>query len=230
MSHSLKICIDKTLYDTKIGTYENGPLELISLNTKSWKKGHTLRIKFLDGHSEIHQKVQKHAMEWTKYANIKFNFVQSGSTEIRITFKESGSWSYIGTDCLTIPQDKPTMNYGFFSLDTPESELSNVVLHQFGHALGLGDEHHHPENNIPWDKEAVYRYYQERLGWSPEMIDFHIFQKYERGISKFSEYDKDSIMQYPVPNELTIGDYEIGLNKHLSELDKKFIQELYPFN
>ncbi|SCN42212.1 Uncharacterized protein BCRIVMBC938_06247 [Bacillus wiedmannii] len=37
-------------------------------------------------------------------------------------------------------------------------------------------------------------------------------------------------MQYPVPNELTIGDYEVGWNKHLSELDGKFIQELYPFN
>ncbi|PEU23779.1 M12 family metallopeptidase [Bacillus wiedmannii] len=230
MSHSLKICIDKTLYDEKISTSENGPLALIGLNTKSWKKGNTLRIKFLDGSTEIQEKVKKYALEWTKYANIKFNFVQSGSTEIRITFKESGSWSYIGTDCLTIPQDMPTMNYGFFNLNTPESQLSSVVLHQFGHALGLGDEHHHPENTIPWDKDAVYRYYQKSLGWNSEMIDFHIFQKYERGISKFSEYDKDSIMQYPVPNELTIGDYEIGWNEHLSELDKKFIKELYPFN
>ncbi len=37
-------------------------------------------------------------------------------------------------------------------------------------------------------------------------------------------------MQFPVPNELTIGDYEIRWNEHLSELDKKFIKELYPFN
>ncbi|MEM5650944.1 hypothetical protein AAHB57_29925 [Bacillus cereus] len=98
-----------------------------------------------------------------------------GSTEIRITYKESGSWSYIGTDCLTIPQDRPTMGYGFFTPNTPESQLSSVVLHQFGHALGLGDEHHHSENNIPWDKEAVYRYYQKSLGWNSEIIDFHFF-------------------------------------------------------
>lgn len=35
MSHSLKIYINKTLYDKQISTYENGPLELIDLNTKS---------------------------------------------------------------------------------------------------------------------------------------------------------------------------------------------------
>ncbi|MED2985519.1 hypothetical protein P4311_29920 [Bacillus thuringiensis] len=122
------------------------------------------------------------------------------------------------------------MNYGFFNLNTPESQLSSVVLHQFGHVLGLGEEHHNPENTIPWDKDAVYRYYQKSLGWNSEIIDFHIFQKYEREKYEFSQYDKDSIMQYPVPNELTIDDYEIGWNEHLSELDKKFIKELYPFN
>jgi hypothetical protein len=35
-------------------------------------------------------------------------------------------------------------------------------------------------------------------------------------------------MQYPVPKELTIGGFEIGWNRELSEMDKSFIAKIYP--
>ena len=35
-------------------------------------------------------------------------------------------------------------------------------------------------------------------------------------------------MLYPVPNEFTIGDYEVGWNRVLSEDDKEFIGRMYP--
>jgi hypothetical protein len=43
-----------------------------------------------------------------------------------------------------------------------------------------------------------------------------------------AEHDPKSIMQYPVSNELTTGDFEIGWNTELSEMDKNFIAEMYP--
>ena len=35
-------------------------------------------------------------------------------------------------------------------------------------------------------------------------------------------------MLYAIPNELTIGDYEVGWNRQLSEVDKEFISTMYP--
>ncbi|MED2985272.1 Tolloid-like protein 1, partial [Bacillus thuringiensis] len=147
----------------------------------------------------------------------------------RVSFQHPGYWSYVGTDCLTIPQDRPTMNLEGFNSNTSETALSRVVLHQFGHVLGLGEEHHNPENNIPWDKEAVYRYYIERLGWSKATVDSNVFAKLDPRETAHTPHDPKSIMQFPVPNELTIGDYEIGWNTTLSEVDKRFIGQMYPF-
>jgi tyrosinase len=35
-------------------------------------------------------------------------------------------------------------------------------------------------------------------------------------------------MLYPIPNELTIGDYEVGFNTTMSDTDKSFIATVYP--
>lgn len=43
-----------------------------------------------------------------------------------------------------------------------------------------------------------------------------------------TKIDKASIMMYPIPNSITIGDYEVGWNNDLSQRDKKFISKIYP--
>ena len=35
-------------------------------------------------------------------------------------------------------------------------------------------------------------------------------------------------MLYPIPNDLTIGDYEVGWNTGLSDVDKSYIGSVYP--
>jgi Bacterial pre-peptidase C-terminal domain. len=37
-------------------------------------------------------------------------------------------------------------------------------------------------------------------------------------------------MHYPVPKEHTIGGFEVGWNRELSETDKQFIKTVYPFD
>ena len=82
-----------------------------------------------------------------------------------------------------------------------------------------------------WDREAVYRYYQGPPNyWTREQVDINLFTRYEGDITQFSAFDRESIMLYPIPNEFTLGDFEIGWNKTLSEIDKKFITTLYPAN
>ena len=88
---------------------------LALLPGKLWKPGMTLRVRFLDGDPVVQQRIQPFAREWSKYANIKFDFGNDPNAEIRISFRQRGSWSYLGTDVLGIARNQATMNYGWLT-------------------------------------------------------------------------------------------------------------------
>jgi len=114
-----------------------------------------------------------------------------------------------------------------FSLtDEEEAYQWWVIRHEFGHALGLLHEHVHPKNNIPWNKQAIYNY-QKSL--TDREVDAIFFDLPAEDAIYFCDYDRYSVMHYPVGNESTFGDFSIGYNG-ISEEDQRFIQKLYPFN
>jgi hypothetical protein len=212
-----------------IGIGSGGMLEMAVLTEKRWSPGRTLRVKFLDGVPEVQQKVEHYAKQWADHANIGIQFVGSDEdAEIRISFLNSGSWSYLGTDALVINASEPTMNYGWLTPTTADDEYSRVVLHEFGHALACIHEHSHPEAGIPWDRDKVYEYYRVTNGWDRGTVDRNVLNRYTRDETNFSAYDPTSIMQYSVPRALTVGGFEIGWNRVLSATDKSFIGTIYP--
>jgi len=193
-----------------------------------WNVGQTLRVEFLDGSTLLRQKVIQYATIWEQYANIKFDFVQSGSSDIRISFAIKGIFqSQVGTDAKGTPSNRPTMYLGF-SENAPESEFSRLILHEFGHAIGLQHEHQHPENNIQWNKPVVYQWFLDRLGWSREVVDFNLFQAKPKNTVYYCAYNPSSIMHYFILQEFTLNNFEVGDNTTLSTEDKNFIQKLYP--
>ncbi len=204
---------------------------LSGLPEKMWTAGQTLTVSMTGGSAIIRSKVRLFAEEWTKHANIHFDFVDDPSiADIKIHFNKGGSWSTIGRDALLVPFDFPTMNFGWLNDDTPDYEVSRVVLHEFGHALGLIHEHQSPAAGIPWDKEKVYSYYRitQNPPWDKAMVDSNVFQKYEVSSTNYSQYDPTSIMHYGIPAELTLDGSSTPDNFVLSDTDKEFIRRWYP--
>ena len=192
-----------------------------------WKPASTLHVKFLDGDPLVKQKVEMVAHGWEDEASVRFVFDDRDDAEIRISFLQEGSWSYLGKDALQIPANEPTMNFGWLTPDSEDDEYSRVVLHEFGHALGAVHEHQSPAVTIPWDETAVYAYYALQ-GWSKDDTDQNVLLPYSPEGMQFSEFDRKSIMLYAVDNRLTIGDFEVGWNRELSEQDRAFIRSRYP--
>lgn len=197
---------------------------------KLWENGRRLRAKFLDGVSEVKQKVAAIAKEWEQVANLRLDFISSGTAEIRVSFAEKGfSWSAIGTDCLTAKPTEATVNFGWLEPTTELREYQRVVRHEFGHALGMIHEHQNPAalGKIPWDKPKVYAYYAQQ-NWSKADVDQNIFDVYAEDSTNHTAFDPTSIMEYAVPDSLTIGTYSIGWNTTLSPMDIEFMRRQYP--
>lgn len=80
---------------------------------------------------------------------------------------------------------------------------------------------------IPWDRPKVYAHYAQQ-GWSREDVDQNIFDVYDADLTNFSQFDPSSIMQYAVPDSLTVGSFAIPWNTALSDEDRTFMRTQYP--
>lgn len=199
---------------------------------KIWMPGSNIGIGFLGGSEIQKRKTREFGFEWLNWANLGFSFFDNPRTvlmcEVRIDFRRGeGSWSYMGLDALGIAETQPTMNFGWLYDETPDEEWSRTVIHEFGHMLGCIHEHQSPAAGIQWDKPLLYQYYWQTQGWSKEQVDFNIIRKYDRDISN-TEFDRESIMLYPIEQRFTLDNFSVGWNRSLSDRDKGFIAEMYP--
>lgn len=195
-----------------------------------WKGKNTIQVRFLDGSSSLRTQVRYYARQWSKYANIRFVFVESGPSDIRVSFNPDGSsWSYIGTSAKNVNQNEPTMNFGWFVEGiTTDEEFRRTILHEFGHVLGLIHEHQSPRGAINWNKLVVYNYYWKHFKWTEHEVNENIFKKYEGRRIQYTDYDPSSIMHYPIPASFTINNRGVVWNTNLSQMDIAFIGKMYP--
>jgi hypothetical protein len=65
------------------------------------------------------------------------------------------------------------------------------------------------------DENAAMAFYRDRQGWSEDMIQEQIINVYNtQDLSAYSSVDVTSIMQYPLPSELSGHDYPIPYSQY----------------
>jgi len=229
MTAVTKMCFDRVLPRDVMRpllttTTPNGQTRAISPRGKAWLNGSTLRARFLGGSAAEQATAREQALWWADFANLTFDFGDAPDAEIRISFDTNdGAWSYIGTDCRTIPTNQATMNLGFLD--------GGTAGHEFGHAIGLAHEHSSPVGGIEWNEPVVLA---DLAGapnfWDEATTRHNVFFKYSVDQINGTEFDPDSIMLYAFPASWTKNGIATHANDILSALDKEFIAgaKMYP--
>ena len=199
-----------------------------------------LDVLFISGSTENQNYVRKFAPEWSEYANVDFIFHTSRNTAEKIDImleiqevdesKGLGGRSYIGSDSrLKSDQNSPSMHL-YFSSSTDTATKKGLILHEFGHALGLVHEHQHPERNFEYDLEAILKYCEDQM-WSESECYKHKIDKFESLAYDYFTYDPRSIMHYQMHDNYIKSSEDPEIFKYvrgLSLLDKIAISQIYP--
>ena len=118
-----------------------------------------LTARFMNGKPDTHSFVEKIASQWSDHANVKFVFLpyvpygeKTGPYDFPITFypakarrKASGrvNRSMVGSEIISISMRLTGLEEGLELVKAGEDDgwLKGLVLHEFGHILGLEHEH-----------------------------------------------------------------------------------------
>jgi len=194
-----------------------------------WAPKSTLRVRFLNGDQALRSRTMQTALQWSQFASVKLAESLASDAELRVWFTDDNtSRSRVGRQAPERYQDvnKPTMWLGQMSIETPADTFSSIVLHEFGHALGLIHEHQHPSSPLDWNEPLTIKYFRDTYEWKEADVRQWVFRR-ERAVLA-GRYDSLSIMHYPFPGRLTYSGRGAPFNLELSKADRTFMRQIYP--
>jgi len=186
---------------------------------KHWLIPRDATVCFLNGTIEEQDLVKSliekhyHAIDMA----VRFRFVPPSDPDpifIRVKFTTSGksSFTYVGERF-----DNPVVPTMVLQLAGRSNRYKQmVILHEFGHALGMDHHHQHPDSGIKWNEDRILPAYR---GQFCELKQFQVPVP----------YDRDSIMHYEIPKGMTTNLTEDIINNCvLSVGDKKHLMLMHP--
>ncbi|WP_163996368.1 protein kinase domain-containing protein [Pyxidicoccus caerfyrddinensis] len=198
---------------------------------KLWPNGSKLKVSFMDGDPQLHERIQKVASEWTQYANLTFEFTSKPDpdADIRISATQGEEWwSYRGTDARSVPSSEFTMHLGLATGARSVELFSAEILMTFGAALGLENEWTSPNWDARWTREAAYAYVPRLRGLKLQMTKKVVSGLHPPTGPAYHAFDPRSVMFSPVARDLLVDNIETYGRRTLLESDKAFIAKLYP--
>ncbi|HZW29920.1 MAG TPA: M12 family metallopeptidase [Isosphaeraceae bacterium] len=220
-----------------------GQKVLIDLD-RAWAIGQPLIIKFLNGQNDpwiqqVHQRVRELAPTWCDYANLSMQFVNDGPCHLTVNFQpfvdQFGQHSYglfnclLGRDCYTFKSQVQSMNLLFtpamqqWPADFRDAEFHRLILHEFGHALGMIHEHQRPDRPIVW-MQSLYSVARDKWGWDEKTVNQQIVSKQQAGNYAGTVFDEKSIMMYEYP--IGVAYYQLeGAPPNTPDLSRPFASQ-----
>lgn len=259
MSDKLYACISKhPTHENIINTYGDGDITNLHfaraafLKNVEWPQHKNIKVAFMKQAFEFEGKTindpeyNDDKAKWVEkvveehivpLVNLSFDWdVSLQESDVRISFVEAmGAFSYLGTQALDQPKNTITMNLGWIDKDIASSDspivagTGIVVLHEFGHLLGMIHEHSRSDAKLDWNKPVVYK----SLGappnsWSHEQCDEQIFKQYALSSFNGSVYDPHSAMHYVFPDSFFTNSPDLIQATKYSDLDIVWINKKYP--
>lgn len=205
------------------------PLHLAVVTAKYWgATPRQLTVSFLENTpADLRARVLSHMNAWGRTVCIGFIQTQQRG-QVRISRGSGGYWSYLGTDILHIPANRPTMNLQGFTMDTPDSEFVRVVRHETGHTLGFPHEHMRRDLVARVDPVKAYAYFWSTQGWDKQTVDQQVLTALDETSLMSTPADQTSIMCYQLPGSITKDGRPILGGVDIGQTDYTFAGRIYP--
>jgi hypothetical protein len=105
-----------------------------------------------------------------------------------------------------------------------------VVMHEFGHLMGMVHEQHSPDRPFTFNNQAAQKYFGgPPNNWTDQQIYNQVLAKYNWSQYNGSSYDPKSIMQYLIPCDIFIKGPALNCNVGYSKLDKYWLRKKYKY-